>query len=178
MTHPTPNSAGQPSQVSREAMEAAKTINQMAVHIANFSRDHPKAECKGMAAESTIQRAIDAATAELRKENERLKAIKTAEICGIPTTENEVRIELRAQKAERQLDEARAVVVAQRELLIRCFHHLGNEISRMSLNESADSGVQVMSNAIAKFLDKTSASYSDLTVIRADELERLRKIDK
>ncbi len=40
-----------------------------------------------------------------------------------------------------------------RTSLIKCFVHLGNEISRMTLNESAANGTQALSAEIAEILD-------------------------
>ncbi len=43
------------------------------------------------------------------------------------------------------------------DLLIRCLDYLGKEIQRLSLNESAASGVQKLSRDIAEYLDAPSA---------------------
>ena len=61
---------------------------------------------------------------------------------------------------------------AASELLIRCFTYLGTEIQRLSLNESASTGVQKLSRDIAAFLDTPEPTPPAEPALQA-EVERL-----
>lgn len=54
---------------------------------------------------------------------------------------------------ERERDGLRADGVIACRLLVHCFRRLGDDIDRMSLNESASNGTQSLSREIAAFLD-------------------------
>lgn len=53
-----------------------------------------------------------------------------------------------------------ADVAEMRGLLVRCFEHLGREIDRKSLADSALDGTQVLSRQVAEFLDRTGVVVS------------------
>jgi len=54
----------------------------------------------------------------------------------------------------------RARINGANALLAKCFDHLGNEIKRMTLNESAATGTQKIRHEVAQYLDTTDLKPS------------------
>jgi hypothetical protein len=67
-------------------------------------------------------------------------------------------------------------------LLEKCFHHLGKEIERKTLNESANDGTQKLSLEIATFLDNTrtppkpAREADDKGWVTAEKMDRLANL--
>lgn len=105
---------------------------------------------------------VESAVAELRQQlataNEELVRLRKIESYRAEDriAFNDLRDRNREQ--EQQLAAANSQIVEQREQLVLCFTYLGKEIERLTLNESAESGVQSLSRSIASVLDKTPTS--------------------
>lgn len=110
-------------------------------------------------------------TDQLRAEVERL----TRELATSRHDDQQARlmsglIYARAEKAESALTAEREKTSVLREELEKCFWHLGKEITRMSLNESAQTGTQQLSQEVAKVLDGVPAQfYAALDAASASE---------
>jgi hypothetical protein len=169
MTPPDkPTPAPEPeAKISQEAREAAKTIFSAELPFEYAPRKTVMVHHNANSAAPIIQRAIDAATRELREENERLKN-KIEDIVLHPLT---VEGQNRLAAAVLERDAARAMVV---ELRIE----LQREQEAWRVLADSDEGTGGMQDAvvrIGRLISKTAADYARLTVVSRERFERIER---
>lgn len=120
------------------------------------------------------------AITEKDAEIERLKRVKVSEICAIPTTINEVRLEEHRQQAVKERDSARAECVELREALRESIEH--NEIAAEQLTfiiheKTFRDSIGDAHHAITAFLRNYKGVKADANKVVIDR-DRLAELER